>query len=302
MDNHVLEERVLEKVMRHIPLGLVVTGEGRQRKVYYVNHTAYRIMGYTREEFIQKIEGGWGSLMDIAPEEIIREHQTEILKGEPFEVMASIKTKNGKPKWLLNRVIVCQEAEPVCYISFMDVTEKVEQEQNRRIEREHLKERARRDSYTKLLNRGTMEELIDKALEEADGKMSHAYIALDVDNFKQINDIYGHCMGDRLILELAALLTKQFRKEDYVGRMGGDEFSVFVKNVKNPETVKRCAERILEGLRKKKGEMGLLEEPSVSIGIAFYPESGQSFRELYHKADEALYKVKNDAKNGIAIL
>lgn len=122
MDNHVLEERVLEKVMRHIPLGLVVTGEGRQRKVYYVNHTAYRIMGYTREEFIQKIEGGWGSLMDIAPEEIIREHQTEILKGEPFEVMASIKTKNGKPKWLLNRVVVCQEAEPVCYISFMDRT------------------------------------------------------------------------------------------------------------------------------------------------------------------------------------
>lgn len=303
MDSHILEQKVLEKVMKNIPLGLVVSKEGHQRKVYYVNREACQIMGYSREEYTKKIETGWSSFLEINMREVFRANKKAIFGGEPFEVVAHVRTKSGDIKWILHRIVVRWEgkSEPVSYVSFMDVTGKVKQEQNRQKEREALKERAARDSFTKLLNRGTMEQLIDIRLKEDTKNTGYAYLALDVDDFKQINDAYGHCVGDRLILELSRLLTEQFGKNDYIGRMGGDEFAVFVTDMKEREAITECAERILAGLREKKDEMGLMEEPSVSIGIAFYPESGKSFMELYHKADDALYKVKNNTKNGIAV-
>lgn len=300
MKNQVMEETLIQSVIQNIPLGLIVSKEGRQRKVYYVNQTAHEVMGYSKEEYIELVEKGWAHFMDINLRQVIRDNHEKIRKGEPFEVLTKAVTKNGEEKWLLHRIVVRMEEGPLCYVSYMDVTDKVEREHLRVREQEVLREQATRDSFTKLYNRGTMEHLIEKAL-SADGQSQCAYIALDVDNFKRINDVYGHDMGDMLIMELSKLLKRVFKHKSMVARMGGDEFSVFVKEVETREDIYIKAEQVLAELRELKDEIGLRIAPTLSIGIAFTPEAGKSFSELYHRADTALYRVKNDEKNGVAI-
>lgn len=169
-------------------------------------------------------------------------------------------------------------------------------------ERESLRRQATQDSFTKLLNRGTMEKKINTALMYADNQQECAYIALDLDNFKQINDFYGHGVGDMLILELAELLKKYFEKDSYIGRMGGDEFAVFLRDSENREEIVERANGVRCELHDLKHRLALQEEPSVSIGIAFGQKTECSFQELYRSADIALYQIKNEQKNGIAVL
>lgn len=314
MEKKILEEHVLRKVMKNIPFGLVVSKEGLRRKVYYVNQTAHELMGYTKEEYVKLVEKGWTGFVDVDLRKVIRENHRQIRTGEPFEVLSQARTKDGRNKWFLCRIVVRMQEGPLSYVSYMDVTERIEQEQLRIKEQETLREQAAKDSFTKLLNRGTMEQRVRDALEACPEQSEYGYIALDVDNFKQINDVYGHGAGDMLILALAELLTEVFGEECQIGRMGGDEFAVFIPEVESREMVFERAERVrreLHGekaflgfageLHGEKASLGLAEEPSVSIGIAFGPESGKSFEELYRRADEALYKVKNEQKNGISV-
>lgn len=301
MESSVLEEKVFHKVMKNVPFGLVVSGEGRERKVYYVNQMAYHMLGYTREEYIKKVQGGWSQFLDIDLREVMRDHHEEILTGEPFELTALTETKDGNKKWLSFRVMVSMELKPVSYITITDVTEKVEKNRRYAREREYLKDCAARDSMTRLLNRGTMEERIKEELEAVEEGQNYAYIALDLDNFKQINDMYGHWAGDSIIMGISNILREVYGNNARIGRMGGDEFAVFIPDVKDRAQIQSQADEVLRRLRLQKEMIGMAEEPTASIGIAFGPEDGRSFRELYHRADEALYQVKNEEKNSIAI-
>ena len=301
METSVLEEKVFHKVMKNVPFGLVVSGEGRERKVYYVNQMAYHMLGYTREEYIKKVQGGWSRFLDIDLREVMRDHHEEILTGEPFELTALTETKDGNKKWLSFRVMVSMELKPVSYITITDVTEKVEKNRRYAREREYLKDCAARDSMTRLLNRGTMEERIKEELEAVEEGQNYAYIALDLDNFKQINDMYGHWAGDSIIMGISNILREVYGNNARIGRMGGDEFAVFIPDVKDRVQIQSQADEVLHRLRLQKEMIGMAEEPTASIGIAFGPEDGRSFRELYHRADEALYQVKNEEKDSIAI-
>lgn len=301
MESSVLEEKVFHKVMKNVPFGLVVSGEGRERKVYYVNQMAYHMLGYTREEYIKKVQGGWSRFLDIDLREVMRDHHEEILTGEPFELTALTETKDGNKKWLSFRVMVSMELKPVSYITITDVTEKVEKNRRYAREREYLKDCAARDSMTRLLNRGTMEERIKEELEAVEEGQNYAYIALDLDNFKQINDMYGHWAGDSIIMGISNILREVYGNNARIGRMGGDEFAVFISDVKDRAQIQSQADEVLRRLRLQKEMIGMAEEPTASIGIAFGPEDGTSFRELYHRADEALYQVKKEEKNSIAI-
>ena len=148
MESYTLEEKVLRKVMRNIPMGLIVSKEGYQRKIYYVNDTACEIMGYTREEYIRKMQDGWADLMDVDLREVIREHNEQIRSGTPFEVLSRPQTKDGGYKWILSRVNVQMQEGPLCYVSFMDVTDRMEREELCRQENEVLREQAMQDSFT----------------------------------------------------------------------------------------------------------------------------------------------------------
>ena len=302
MEGQVLEEKVLYKVMSNIPLGLVVCKEGLHRKIFFVNRAACDMMGCKKEEFIRRLEKGWDEFMNVNMRRVVRDNSESIRDGKPFEVLTKIPGKDGADKWIMNRVVVQLDEGGLCYISMMDVTASMVQRKSWEEESRNLRELAKRDSFTKLLNRGTMEHLIEKTLQKDNGSQEYAYISLDVDNFKRINDVYGHGVGDMLLLELAGLLQETFgSRNNYIGRMGGDEFAVFAKNYKDREEVYEKAYHVLDEIHQKRDCIGLKEAPSVSIGIAFAPDAGNEFQDLYERADKALYHVKNDSKDGLAV-
>ncbi len=160
--------------------------------------------------------------------------------------------------------------------------------------------KAQRDPLTNLYNKAVTKELIDKFLISEAGKGIHALYLIDIDNFKVINDNFGHAFGDDVISEVADRLGKFFRSSDIIGRIGGDEFLVLVKNVAERAVVAQKAEEICKSfhvfLKNKSGR----EETSLSIGICILPEDGTSFDEIYNKADVALYVSKNKGKNTFA--
>ena len=115
------------------------------------------------------------------------------------------------------------------------------------------------------------------------GDGTYAYITLDIDNFKRLTIYTDTGWGTASFWGFPASFSEQFGCGAYVGRMGGDEFAVFLTEANDREAIRRQAHEVLRELRQQKERMGLSEEPSASIGIAFYPEGGTSFQELYHR-------------------
>ncbi len=167
---------------------------------------------------------------------------------------------------------------------------------------EELSEKAERDQLTGLYNKTTTEYLIKETLKKRrfnDDK--HALLIIDVDNFKTINDTLGHLYGDIVITQLADFLKPLFRTDDVIGRVGGDEFFVFLKNFKSLEMLKIKAKEICRLFRKTYTENEASVNISASIGIAIYPDHGTEFDTLYRSADTALYNTKANNKNNFTI-
>ncbi len=160
-----------------------------------------------------------------------------------------------------------------------------------------LREKAERDHLTSLYNKATTEALIDKTLRENKANEKFALMIIDVDNFKSVNDKLGHLFGDIVLAQLAEHLSQQFRSNDIIGRIGGDEFFVFICHMPSRELIIKKAENICEAFNKTFHEGNISVEISASIGIALCPEHGKEFESLYKNADIALYSAKEKGKN-----
>ncbi|MEA4869161.1 MAG: diguanylate cyclase [Christensenella sp.] len=154
------------------------------------------------------------------------------------------------------------------------------------------------EPLTGLLNRGAFERNIKGFLEGEGLGGKHALLIMDFDNFKSVNDTLGHAEGDRLLVSFATGMKRLFRAGDYLSRIGGDEYMVFLKNIYEDGDALEKAESLraeMSGLSK------IIRIPvSLSIGIAIYHRDGNSFEALYRAADEALYHVKRNGKNNIS--
>lgn len=162
-----------------------------------------------------------------------------------------------------------------------------------------LQDEVRRDPLTKLLNKIEVQREVDAFLT---GKPEgvHILLLLDIDNFKGINDNFGHTFGDTVITDVASLIDGQFRTNDLVGRVGGDEFLVFMKNT-TLETAEEKAQTLCRILSKEYTGANVQYHISISIGIAVFGEHGDNYRELFEKADHAMYRAKKSGKNGYEI-
>ncbi len=156
------------------------------------------------------------------------------------------------------------------------------------------------DLLTDLLNKKTTEEKIKEYLEEEGvGKKCMMFI-LDIDNFKNINDTMGHAFGDEVIATLGKQLRSEFRVNDIVGRTGGDEFTIFLKDLKDDNLLRSEADRVLGIFKNFKVGEYTKYFATASIGVSIYPQDADSFEGLYKAADQALYKAKNRGKNQMA--
>ena len=160
---------------------------------------------------------------------------------------------------------------------------------------EGLIEKAQFDTLTGLYNRGTAETLLGQIIAQ-EPNHQHAFIIADLDRFKDINDTLGHMTGDSVLTEVSGQLRKIMRDTDIVGRLGGDEFLIFLKSIGTVGAIRRKAQEICDIFRGTK--IGNNSRPiSGSVGIALYPHDGSNFDELFAKADAALYGAKRRGKD-----
>lgn len=165
-------------------------------------------------------------------------------------------------------------------------------------EKQKLYNEAKRDSMTLLWNHKYTKEFIRDYLNNEGVK--GALFIIDVDNFKKINDTLGHLFGDQVILAVSRVLKNTFRNTDIIGRIGGDEFVVFMKNEVSREIISQKCNELCSAVSKVYcGEK--MCKVSASVGISRYPEDGFSYEELFEKADKALYYVKGSGKNNSAV-
>lgn len=164
----------------------------------------------------------------------------------------------------------------------------------------HLSKRSQYDFLTHLLNRQTFEIMVNEYLSHPSSRIS-AFLMLDLDSFKAINDTMGHAKGDEVLREVADILKHQFRKDDLIGRLGGDEFVILLKDLDSDAVIEKLATNLNSVLRKTYTQDDISLSISASIGIARAPVDGTTFAELYRKADMALYAVKRQNKNSFHI-
>jgi diguanylate cyclase (GGDEF)-like protein len=178
-------------------------------------------------------------------------------------------------------------------INLVRLTERLQKEQNK------LAHEASHDSLTGLLNRKSLLESVDDAI-NAHHQQQHkaAILYIDLDNFKPINDTYGHSMGDEILTIVTSKLRACIKSSDTVARIGGDEFIIVLHNIEAKEVSSRISRQVLNALNQKIVLRGKTFEVSASIGVAYIPQDGDTADALISLADQAMYRAKRQ-KNSI---
>lgn len=178
-------------------------------------------------------------------------------------------------------------SDPVTdHVKLFMMTLNIDEEKKKKL---YLQKLAEIDEMTGLLKRETFIRKVKERLEIHDFVIRHAFIVLDIDEFKQQNDNWGHHYGDQVIRETADILKSMLRKNDLCGRLGGDEFMIFLNGISSKKDVMpRIADICRRLIREKEGK-GCI---TCSMGVAFYPNDGTDFQQLYQNADRALYQAK----------
>ncbi|HPU63648.1 MAG TPA: GGDEF domain-containing protein, partial [Mobilitalea sp.] len=125
----------------------------------------------------------------------------------------------------------------------------------------------------------------------------HALLFIDFDDFKKVNDTYGHLLGDRVLTYVIGKIKSAFTEGEIIGRIGGDEFVIFIGYVESDEEIVRKVNTIINVLNTTYTDEEFTISISGSIGIAMYPDDGLHYEQLIQCADKALYYVKNKGKN-----
>ncbi|AUT71467.1 cyclic di-GMP phosphodiesterase [Paraburkholderia hospita] len=212
-------------------------------------------------------------------------------QGVAYEVERRVRTVHGERLFLFRNKFVMSGSgvdEQFLICSGTDITEE-------RRAQERLSELANTDSLTGLPNRNAIHDKTRAAIASAAAGESVGILFLDLDNFKKVNDHYGHVFGDRLIQDVSSAVRECLADEDTLARLGGDEFIV-LSPVASVGSMEAMAQRILERLRVP-FSLGLVEVyTGCSIGIAMFPEHGDSLEALIRAADTAMYVAKDDGK------
>ena len=166
-----------------------------------------------------------------------------------------------------------------------------------RKQNEELLRTAQLDGLTGVYNKRATEEHINKVLTQAPDEKG-TFVILDVDKFKEVNDQYGHAAGDSVLHELGQTFFRHFREDDIIGRIGGDEFVIYMRNTESKEMAFARIKKLIENVRERSFDEMNGEHVTISIGIAFAPEAGSCYMDLYKNADTALYETKQNGRDG----
>ena len=157
---------------------------------------------------------------------------------------------------------------------------------------------AHHDTLTNLPNRVLLQDRIEHAKQNADRyNKTFAICFIDLDNFKDINDGYGHDYGDDILFQFAQTLQKNIRKVDTVARVGGDEFILLLEQLDSKDEVEKIIKKIQESLKEPLISKSIEFTVGASFGISIYPTDGDDIKDLITKADNTMYEAKKSGKN-----
>lgn len=221
-----------------------------------------------------------------------------ILQGEPVsDIRFRILNCDGTYLWSSLSAVVVKNPKN-CPFKAIAILENIDPQ----VRKEHdLRYKAEMDGLTSLFNKSTTEHLVKNALERWRPGDSMCALMIDVDNFKEVNDSFGHLYGDMVLTSLAKHLKHSFSPDDIIGRIGGDEFFVFMQNYSSLPRLISKAEKLRNCFRNTYEENDMSVPISASIGIAIFPEHGNDFDSLYKHADIALYTSKAQGKDTFRI-
>lgn len=266
-----------------------------------VNPFLINLLGYSRDEFIERELWEVGAFKDIEASQKSFEalQENEYIRYEDLP----LKAKDGRlveVEFVSNVYLV--EDEKVIQCNIRDITDR-KQALAALLENEALlRELSVRDHLTGLFNRRYLEETLERELLRASRHQSPlGVIMLDVDDFKQINDTYGHFAGDTVLRKLGKLLCKHVRGEDIASRYGGDEF-VLVLPGASPEVTRERARLICEATKAFHFNIDgkKIDSVTFSLGIAAFSQDNPNMAGLLRAADAALYLAKHAGKGRVA--
>ena len=251
------------------------------------NESALSQYGYTRGEFLQltlpdillraqKASESEKHRHDYSHPNIFDRH----LRSDRTQIEVALRTNDVTYQGRRCKLIIAE-----------DVTE-------RRHVDAALIQMANHDALTGLPNRTLLNDRMTQALVKAQ-RLKHktAIISVDLDHFKQINDCYGHAIGDAYLKHIAGLLTSRLRGMDTVARMGGDEFTIILSEVDTVKSAGLVGKSLLRALNRPSTISGYTFQPSASLGIALFPDHGASMDDVWRCADTAMFRAKRAGGN-----
>ncbi len=182
-----------------------------------------------------------------------------------------------------------------CVVMVINIVGKIRSNNKKK----ELEDKADTDLLTGLNNKLATERKIKDYMEKNPDKQCMMFM-IDVDNFKKVNDTMGHAFGDEVLRSLGVQIGAIFRASDIIGRVGGDEFMVFLKDIPNEETILKEAKKVESFFRSFQAGEYVKYKATASIGVAVYPQEGSDFETLYKAADQGVYKAKKRGKNQLA--
>lgn len=281
---------LMDQVFKNAREAILVMDE--QGKILRVNPEFERLTGFRSAEISGRRPALLHEVMQTTSTPHLLPTDASLWEGE---VTLTDIAQRAIPTWVTISCFESQSGTANGYIAmFHDLRKIKEQEQQ-------IRHQALHDALTGLPNRVLMADRLGVAMAQAKRTgRKVGVLFLDLDNFKTINDSLGHTMGDKLLVAIAKLLVDNFRDEDTVCRLGGDEFIIILGNITETRSIYDLAERLLVRLTTPLQVAEHKLRASTSIGVAIYPDNGSSINELLKNADMAMYAAKEKGKNTLS--
>jgi diguanylate cyclase (GGDEF)-like protein len=219
-------------------------------------------------------------------------------RDDPITQQLRFKHKSGQIVWILSRRkgILDKQKKLVRMIGALTKISDLKQTEHA------LGMLAYRDFLTKVPNKPAFSDALTRAIARCKRKQtSFAVFYVDIDNFKKINDLWNHSFGDKVLCEVAKKLQQSSRTIDFLARLGGDEFGILLEDHASQDEILAIADRYISIF----SDPLLIDTTSLSvtlsIGIAFYPEHGDTYETLLHHVDQAMYRAKKLGKNQFSL-
>ena len=284
-------EKLLRTLIDHSVNGVVRFGwvdeeDGRKKlRSIFANAAAGRFLAAAANDLVdcsatQVIRHAITGMDDIDVEEIMERFARSAERGKSLDVEVR-QVRNGKARWLR---VICEPVGDDIAATFVDITD-------RKAKERQMESIAISDPLTGVLNRRGFERDAAQRLTDSADDATGALLFIDLNQFKGINDKFGHEVGDQLLKIAAARLGKSLRSCDIIGRPGGDEFVALVPDV-DAEVADRLAKRLTKALEKPYNIGRQKVSCAASIGLALYPKNANTLTGLLREADQAMYRAK----------